>query len=168
MLDAMMPFEAGEREHFKLSRINGDFEALRHMLYPSDTFDITYLPMGAKKPLSVKLPAETFEEIQKRIPAKADVNPSAPYSFTIDKKNDVAIMDFRHFKDIEGMRVFADSMFTTLRNDGIGNLIIECQAQWRRQQPCWRYIAQIYIANPVYSDGPFAYSYNTYYAEAAR
>lgn len=125
MLDAMMPFEAGEREHFKLSRINGDFEALRHMLYPSDTFDITYLPVGAKKTLSVKLPAETFEEIQKRIPAKAGVNPSAPYSFTIDKKNDVAIMDFRHFEDIEGMRVFADSMFTTLRNDGIGNLVID-------------------------------------------
>lgn len=125
MLDAMMPFEAGEREHFKLSRINGDFEALRHMLYPSDTFDITYLPVGAKKTLSVKLPAETFEEIQKRIPAKAGVNPSAPYSFTIDKKNDVAIMDFRHFEDIEGMRAFADSMFTTLRKDGIGNLIID-------------------------------------------
>ncbi len=125
MLDAMMPFEAGEREHFKLSRINGDFEALRQMLYPSDSFDITYLPVGAKKPLSVKLPAETFEEIQKRIPAKVGVSPSTPYSFTIDKENDVAIMDFRHFEDIEGMRVFADSMFTTLRKDGIGNLIID-------------------------------------------
>lgn len=125
MLDAMMPFEAGEREHFKLSCINGDFEALRHMLYPSDSFDITYLPVGAKKPLSVKLPAETFEEIQKRIPAKVGVSPSAPYSFAIDKENDVAIMDFRHFEDIEGMRVFADSMFTTLRKDGIGNLIID-------------------------------------------
>ncbi len=78
MLDAMMPFEAGEREHFKLSRINGDFEALRQMLYPSDSFDITYLPVGAKKPLSVKLPAETFEEIQKRIPAKVGVSPSTP------------------------------------------------------------------------------------------
>lgn len=125
MLDAMMPFEAGEREHFKLSRINGDFEALRQMLYPADTFDIAYLPEGAKKPMTARLHAATFDEIVKRMPAKKSETPRQPYSFSIDRENNVAVMDFRHFENIEGMKVFADSMFRTLRNEGIDNLIID-------------------------------------------
>ncbi len=125
MLDAMMPFEAGERQHFKLSRINGDFEALRQMLYPADTFDIAYLPEGAKKPMTTRLYAATFDEIVERIPAKKSVTVRQPYSFSIDRENNVAVMDFRHFENIEGMKIFADSMFRTLRNEGIGNLIID-------------------------------------------
>ena len=125
MLDAMMPFEAGERQHFKLSRINGDFEALRQMLYPADTFDIAYLPEGAKKPMTARLHAATFDEIVKRMPAKKSETPRQPYSFSIDRENNVAVMDFRHFENIEGMKVFADSMFRTLRNEGIDNLIID-------------------------------------------
>ena len=40
-------------------------------------------------------------------------------------KENVAIMDFRSFSDVERMKVFADSMFTTLRNNNITNLIID-------------------------------------------
>ena len=34
-------------------------------------------------------------------------------------------MDFREFSDVERMESFADSMFTALRKNKIGNLIID-------------------------------------------
>ena len=125
MIDAMMPFVAGEREHFKLSRIDSSFPALRHMLFPADTFEISYLPEGAKKPLSVTYQAISFDEAKRRSPALPESGSDNPYSFTIDKKNNVAIMDFREFSDVERMESFADSMFTALRKNKIGNLIID-------------------------------------------
>ncbi len=125
MIDAMMPFVAGEREHFKLSRIDSSFPALRHMLFPADTFEISYLPEGAKEPLSVTYQAISFDEAKRRSPALPESGSDNPYSFTIDKKNNVAIMDFREFSDVERMESFADSMFTALRKNKIGNLIID-------------------------------------------
>lgn len=125
MIDAMMPFVAGEREHFKLSRVDSSFPALRHMLFPADTFEISYLPEGAKKPLSVTYQAISFDEAKRRSPAFPESGSDNPYSFTIDKKNNVAIMDFREFSDVGRMESFADSMFTALRKNKIGNLIID-------------------------------------------
>lgn len=125
MIDAMMPFVAGEREHFKLSRIDSSFPALRHMLFPADTFEISYLPEGAKKPLSVTYQAISFDEAKRRSPTLPESGSDNPYSFTIDKKNNVAIMDFREFSDVGRMESFADSMFTALRKNKIGNLIID-------------------------------------------
>lgn len=125
MIDAMIPFVAGEREHFKLSRVDSSFPALRHMLFPADTFEISYLPEGAKKPLSVTYQAISYDEAKRRSPALPKSDSTDPYSFTIDKKRNVAVMDFREFSDVERMKSFADSMFTSLRDNKIGNLIID-------------------------------------------
>lgn len=124
MLDSMLPYVAGEKEPFKLSRIDGSFAAFRHMLYPAESFDIVYLPKNEKKPKKVTYPATLFEEVERRSPALLSDN-GKPYSFTIDKKRNVAIMDFREFSNKSGMETFADSMFRELRNHNIGNLIID-------------------------------------------
>lgn len=125
MINSMLPYVAGEKEPFKLSRIDGSFSALRQMLYPADSFDIVYLPKDEKTPKTVTYPATTYEEIKRRSPALPQSNNSEPYSFTIDEKQNVVIMDFREFSNITKMEVFADSMFRQLRDQNIGNLIID-------------------------------------------
>ncbi len=125
LLDTMLLFVSGERPHFKLSRVDGVFSALLQILYPADSYTVEYLPQGMKKPLVHTFPAATYDEIMSRIPLKDSQKRSSAYSFTVDSINNVAVMDFRSFSNPSMMKHFADSMFTTLRNKGIGNLIID-------------------------------------------
>lgn len=125
MINSMLPYVAGEKEPFKLSRIDGSFSALRHMLYPADSFDIVYLPAGEKKPKTVTYPATPVDEVKRRSPTLPNTGTGKPYSFTIDKARNVAVMDFREFSGVSAMKTFADSMFRELRNQNIGNLIID-------------------------------------------
>lgn len=125
MINSMLPYVAGEKEPFKLSRVDSSFPALRHMLYPADSFNIVYLPKNEKSPKTVTYPATDFDEIKRRSPALPQSGKGEPYSFTIDKKRNVAIMDFREFSNKSKMEVFADSMFRELRKQQIGNLIID-------------------------------------------
>lgn len=125
MVNAMLPYVAGEREHFKLSRVDHNFPALRHMLFPADAFEVVFLPAGAKKQQKVTYQATLFEEVKRRIPALTNTEDKPPYSFEIDKAKNVAIMDFREFSNVSQMERFADSLFQCLRNDNIGNLIID-------------------------------------------
>lgn len=125
MINSMLPYVAGEKEPFKLSRVDSSFPALRHMLYPADSFDIVFLPEGEKEAKAVTYQATDYNELKRRSPALPKSANDEPYSFTIDKKHNVAIMDFREFKDKQRMEVFADSMFRELRNRDIDNLIID-------------------------------------------
>lgn len=125
MIGTMLPYVAGEREHTKLSRVDGSFAALRHMLYPADSFDIEYLPAGEKRVKKVTYPATDFAELKRRSPALPANEVAEPYTFTIDRKRNVAIMDFRQFTGLDKIEAFADSMFGELRKHHIGNLIID-------------------------------------------
>lgn len=128
MIEAMMPYAPGELRHFKLQRINSDFTAWFQMLYPADSYEIVYIPENEKKKHSVTLPAVTWETISQRIVKKESPesdDQKAAYSFEIDPVNRVAVMDFRHFDNPGKMKSFADSMFTTLRAEGIDRLIID-------------------------------------------
>ena len=125
MINSMIPYVAGEKEHFKLSRVDSSFPALRHMLYPADSFEVVFLPQGEKREKTVTYPATDFVELKRRSPALPDTDVKEPYTFTVDKKRDVAIMDFRQFSNSARMETFADSMFRELRDQNIGNLIID-------------------------------------------
>lgn len=125
IVDSMMPYVAGEKEHYRITRINAFFDVLYHILYPADLFEIVYRNPDAQKPLKVTYDATTYGEIKKQIPKQTKSVVNEPYSFAIDKKRNVAVMDFRSFKDIPKMEQFADSMFRELRNNDIGNLIID-------------------------------------------
>ncbi len=125
LISSMMPYVSGERPHFRIARINTMFQALLLMLYPADSYTVEYRPAGAKKALSHVFPAATWEEINKRCDFSRSGKKYERYSFQIDSDNNVAVMDFREFSDVRGMEQFADSMFTELRNRGIGNLIID-------------------------------------------
>ncbi len=125
LIEEMLPYVAGEKKPSKISRINFSFPALYLMLHPTEQYDIVYLPENSKKPLEISLEGATYDEITKRSPRTKKTNNSEPYSFSIDKDNNVALMDFRKFSDPEKMKTFADSMFRTLASENIGNLIID-------------------------------------------
>lgn len=124
ILDAMLPFCSGERQHFRLSRVGGSFALLFRLLFPADEYAVTYRPTDENKDLTVTLPALTTDEMTSHLPKIEDV-PADDYSYTIDEANNVAIMDFRRFGGPEKMVSFADSMFTELKSKNIGNLIID-------------------------------------------
>lgn len=125
LINAMLPFVSGERPHFKLSRINTRFTALFEMLFAADSYEVKFQPRGTEKILSHTFPATLWAEILKRCPTTKQKQKVENYSYKIDPQNNVAIMDFREFSDIEKMENFADSMFTDLRNRNIPNLIID-------------------------------------------
>lgn len=124
ILDAMLPFCSGERQHFRLSRVEGSFTLLYRLLFPADKYAVTYRPTGEKKTLTVTLPALTGDEMANHMPQLGDA-PAANYSYTIDETNNVAIMDFRSFAGADKMAAFANSMFAELKSKNIGNLIID-------------------------------------------
>ena len=125
MVNSMLPYVSGEKEPFRIARIDYDFPALRHALYPADSFKVVYLPAGEKKPREATYPATSIDEIVKRCPAVSRPNTKVPYSLTTDKKRNLAIMDFLSFDDKPRMEAFADSMFKELNKQRIDNLIID-------------------------------------------
>lgn len=125
ILESMMKFVSGEKRHYKLSQLDYPFQALYMMLYPAKEYAVEYLPKGSKKAWTHTFPSVKWEEIRKRCPSTGKGGRHDAYSFEIDRKNNVAVMDFRSFDKPERMKQFADSMFTALRNEGIGNLIID-------------------------------------------
>lgn len=125
MLDAMLPYVSGERLHFKLAQLSYGFPALFQMLYATERYDVEYQPIGSKKPLRHTFPAATWDEMKQRIPSSQKKVVSGPYSFTIDREKRVAVMDFQSFSDPAGMKHFADSMFTALRQADVRHLVID-------------------------------------------
>lgn len=125
IVTAMMPFVSGESPHFRISRIDSMFPSLFQMLYASDKYDVRYQPKDAAKVLSHTFPATTWDEIKKRCQSTKSDRKHPDYSYSVDSINNVAVMDFRSFSDIERMEHFADSMFTDLADKRISNLIID-------------------------------------------
>lgn len=128
LIDTMLPFMSGEREKFKLARLDNSFSALLEMLFPADTFSINFIPEGMSEVQTASLPAMRYHDFINRLPSsQSSQNQSSnqPYSYSIDKKNNVAVMDFKSFADPGYMKLFADSMFKDLKQQKIGNLIID-------------------------------------------
>lgn len=125
MIEAMLPYESGERLHFRMSRVNADFTALFQMLFPAESYEITFVSQGEKRPQTVVLPAVRWDDMVKRCPPSTTKGRFDDYSFTVDSVADVAVMDFRSFRNPGRMETFADSLFTTLRKQKIDNLVID-------------------------------------------
>ncbi|MDE6008337.1 MAG: hypothetical protein K2G90_03930, partial [Muribaculaceae bacterium] len=125
LINAMMPYVSGERTHFKISRINSNFTGLFQMLFPAEEYIVEYQPAETKKKRSHTFPALAFDEIKKRCPTTRSKKKYINYSYSVDSLNNVAIMDFRSFSNVDKMTEFADSMFSDLRKRNIKNLIID-------------------------------------------
>ncbi len=126
MIDSMLHYVSGEREHYRLHRVDNDFTALRHLLFPADSFVVEYRLADASEVRNITLPSVSYDEVKRRCPPTS--RPKGryeAYSYSVDEDNDVAVMDFRSFDDVDRMTAFADSMFSDLSRRGIGNLVID-------------------------------------------
>lgn len=125
MVAEMMRYVSGERYFYRTDRVNGDFSALFDMLYHADSYAVEYRPEGStavqKATLAPAEQARPKSTAAKKQPRKRPAN----YSFRLMDDGRVAVMDFRSFSDPKRMGEFADSMFATLRREGIRDLIID-------------------------------------------
>lgn len=124
MLASALPYVSGERESFRISQLSYMFGAFFQMLYAADTYTVRYLQAGSRQPREATFPAMTWDELRPRMPASAPAD-ARPYSFRIDRARGLALLDFRAFRDARGMKTFADSLFRTLREEGIRHLVID-------------------------------------------
>ena len=127
IISSLMHLVSGERDAFRLMRVDYDFTALYHLMYPAEEYAITYCFQDGEKRMTDKavLISEPWMKIKRHFQEENRAETEAPYTFTIDKSNNVALMDFRSFEDQGRMEHFADSMFRELRHNNIDNLIID-------------------------------------------
>ncbi|SFG51535.1 S41 family peptidase [Prevotella sp. KH2C16] len=127
MIERMLDYESGESQAFRMQRVRNDFPALFFLLYSADSYKIEYKEPGGGKPRRITLapcPNHELFALKKQREKRAVAAPES-YSFRLLSEDKVAVMDFKGFNDPERMKVFADSMFTTLRENNIHSLIID-------------------------------------------
>lgn len=132
MVDKMLTFVGGEREFFRLTLIDNNIMGLFHMLYPAQEYSITYMEPGSKNQKNITLQAVDANTLNAGLVLSPKIQMlmkehggNQPYTFRIMDDSPVAVMNFDACMDVTGMQAFADSMFTTLRQRGIKDLIID-------------------------------------------
>lgn len=137
MVEKMLTFVGGEREFFRLTMVDNNIMGLFHMLYASDEYTIIYREANSGShssgaELSITLQAVEADKLNSGLVLSPKImklmeehGGNAPYTFRILKDKPVAVMNFDACMDVNGMQVFADSMFTTLRQQGTKDLIID-------------------------------------------
>lgn len=132
MVEKMLTFVSGERDFFRLTMIDNNIMGLFHFLFPASEYAIKYVEPNSKEEKSITLQAVEAEKLNsglvlspKILKLMEEHGGNAPYTFHIMDKEQVAVMNFDACMDVKGMEVFADSMFTKLREHDIKNLIID-------------------------------------------
>ncbi len=124
LIESMLPHVSGEREFYRIDMLGRSLSVLYELLYHAPEHKVDYR-LPNKKEGSITLQGVNNEQLRMRLPKRKQAQNTQAYSFRLLEDKRTAIMDFRSFSDPEGMRLFADSMFTTLREKGIDRLIID-------------------------------------------
>lgn len=132
MVGRMLTFVGGEREFFRLTMIDNNVMGMFHLLFPAPEYSIKYVEPNSNEEKTVTLQAVDANTLNsglvlspKILKLMEEHGGNAPYTFRILNEKKVAVMNFDACMDVKGMQAFADSMFTTLRQQGIKNLIID-------------------------------------------
>ncbi|MBQ0084933.1 MAG: hypothetical protein KBS65_01680 [Prevotella sp.] len=132
MKDRMLMFVGGEREFFRLSMIDNNIMGLFHYLFAAQEYAITYIEPGSKEKKSITLKPVEANKLNSELVLSPKImrlmsehGSGEPYSFRIIDDKPVAVMNFDACQDVNGMKAFADSMFTELRKRDIKHLIID-------------------------------------------
>ena len=116
----MLPYCGGERIFFRLSKVNRDFVHFLYMLYPANRFSVGYRTGNLQKECVVN--AVPYREYAQNL---AEQTPHREaYQFEI-KDRHTALMTFNAFTNLEQFKLFADSMFRSLKEKQIEHLIID-------------------------------------------
>lgn len=132
MVDKMLTFIGGEREFFRLTMVDNNIMGLFHMLFPAPEYTIKFVSSNGNEEKTVTLQAVEADKLNSELVLSPRIlklmeehGGEAPYTFRILDGNKVAVMNFDACMGVTDMQVFADSMFTKLRDQGIRDLIID-------------------------------------------
>ncbi|WP_029902896.1 S41 family peptidase [Prevotella sp. 10(H)] len=123
MYDKFLTYISGEKVEFKQEMMKYLFNALPYFIYGDSVFSVSYMD-ESKKAKSVTLKGMSSADLEEsRKQYQEQKYPD--YSFSIDKPDNVAIIDFRSFVNLERFKVFLDSVFTVIKKENLNNLIID-------------------------------------------
>ena len=123
IVQEMMNYVSGEKDFYRITRVEDFFIPLMHTLYRDSIFDIEYI--FNQKKHSIQVNGISFEEIREN-PSQQDNSTSRNnYTFNILPEKDIGIIEFNLFENMDKFKVFLDSTFQVLQKENIGNLIID-------------------------------------------
>jgi len=123
IVQEMMNYSSGEKDFYRIDKLQQLFTPLMSALYGDSIFDIEYLSIHEKH--SVQIKAVSFNEANEIFSQQNRLAPSEHYTFkTLPDKN-IGIIEFNQFTDLDNFKVFLDSTFQSLQKENIENLIID-------------------------------------------
>ena len=122
IVQKMMDCSSGEKDFLKIERLEYVFTPLIYTLYRDSVFAIEYL--YNQKKYSVQVKGISYEERYEK-PQKSSSVSNEPYIFSTLPDKNIGIIEFNQFADLDRFKVFLDSTFQVLRQENIGNLIID-------------------------------------------
>lgn len=123
IVQEMMNYSSGEKDFYRIDKLESLFTPLMCILYGDSTYEIEYLYNQEKH--SVKINAISFNEVSKTVSQQNNITSSEPFTFrTLTDKN-IGIIEFNQFIDLDKFKVFLDSTFQVIQKENIKNLIID-------------------------------------------
>jgi len=123
IVQEMMNYSSGEKDFFRIDKLQQLFSPLMCVLYGDSIFDIEYLYNQKKH--SVQAKAISFNEVSEIASRQNSLVPTEQYIFrTLSDKN-TGIIKFDVFGDFDKFKVFLDSTFQVIHKENIRNLIID-------------------------------------------
>lgn len=120
LIAEMLTYCSGERIFFRLSKVNRDFTHFLYMLHPDRQFTVKYLVNNLPDEMVADaLPYNRYETL-----VTSNTPQKEPYQYEV-LDNEIALMTFNAFSDLNRFKTFAKSMFTELKEKEIRNLIID-------------------------------------------
>jgi C-terminal processing protease CtpA/Prc len=122
IVQEMMDYASGEKDFFKTERLEYVFTPLLYTLYGDSIFAIEYLYNQNK--YSVQVKGISYKERYEN-PQQSSSASNEPYIFSTLPDKNIGIIEFNQFTDLDRFKVFLDSTFQILKQENIGNLIID-------------------------------------------
>jgi len=119
----MMTYISGEKDFYKLNRLEYLFTPLLYILHKSNEFQLEYI--FEKKKQTIYVTGINYNERYERSIQKKNRKKYKKYSFKQIPNKNIAVVDFRSFSDFNTFEIFLDSIFTIIKNENINNLIID-------------------------------------------
>jgi len=123
IVQEMMNYASGEKDFYRVYKVESLFVLLMPILYRDNVFDIEYV--FNQKKHSVQVNGISFKEISEKLSQQNNPMSRNKYTFrTLPDKN-IGIIEFNQFNDMNRFKVFLDSTFHVLQKGNIENLIID-------------------------------------------
>lgn len=129
LVGKMMKYCSGERYFFKLVHVNHYFKFLLQAMFKDSVYHIDYQYQNSKKSTVVHaVPYPVIEAATQK--TEEDKPGTTHYSFDLDQERDYGIIHFRSFNHLERFKRFLKTVFTVMKEENVGHLIIDIRKNY--------------------------------------